>query len=26
LRDSPAGEEVRRWWRQAMADANKKPR
>ena len=26
LRDSPAGEEVRRWWRQALADANKKPR
>ncbi|MCE2684028.1 MAG: hypothetical protein LW857_02455 [Verrucomicrobiae bacterium] len=26
LRDSPAGEEVRRWWAQVLADTNKKPR
>lgn len=25
-RDSPAGEEVRRWWAQVLADTNKKPR
>jgi hypothetical protein len=26
LRDSPAGEDVRRWWAQVLADTNKKPR
>ena len=26
LRDSPAGEEVRRWWAQVLNDTNKKPR